>query len=116
MRTADEIFDHHLEVFGAGDMDGILSDYCDGSLMMYGEQTWHGLDGARDFFQMWLDDLIPAGSEFCLTGRSASADMLYITWTAESDKYVFEFGTNTFIMKDDRIWRQSVATYHRARG
>ncbi len=113
MRTAEEIFDHHLEVFGAGDIEGILTDYCDESVMIYGDKIWRGVEGARDFFHMWCDDLIPAGSEFNLIDRKASSDMLYITWTAESANYVFDYGTDTFVVKDNKIWRQTVATHHR---
>ena len=115
MRSADEIFDHHLEVFGAGDIDGIVSDYSEASVMMYGDRTWLGLEGARAFFHLWLDDLIPAGSEFNLIDRVSSDDMLYITWTAESAGYVFDYGTDTFVMKDGKIWRQTVATHHHAK-
>jgi len=45
----------------------------------------------------------------------SSADMIYITWTAESIKYVFDYGTDTFVFKRDKIWRQTVATHHRAK-
>ena len=42
MRTGNEIFEHHLEVFGAGDIEGILKDYDDASIMVYGNKTWIG--------------------------------------------------------------------------
>ncbi|MEM7468449.1 MAG: nuclear transport factor 2 family protein [Pseudomonadota bacterium] len=112
MATPDEVFDHHLEVFGDGDMDGILSDYTEQTLMVYGDKTWRGLVGARDFFNMWLDELIPAGSKFDLTGRVCVDDLLYITWTAESAKYKFEFGTNTFLIRDGKVIYQTVASSH----
>jgi len=112
MRNAEAIFDHHLEVFAAGDLDGILSDYAADAVMIYGDRTWYGVEGARAFFTMWLDDLLPAGSAFDLIDKVATEDMVFISWHAESPRYRFDFGTDTFVMRDDRIWRQTVATSH----
>ncbi|MEM7541011.1 MAG: nuclear transport factor 2 family protein [Pseudomonadota bacterium] len=113
MASAEEIFDHHLEAFGAGDLNEILTDFTDQTVMIYGDKVWRGVEGARDFFNMWLDDLLPAGCKFELIDKIATDDMVYITWTAESDNYVFDYGTDTFVMKDDKVWRQTVATHHR---
>jgi ketosteroid isomerase-like protein len=113
MSAAADIFAHHLEVFGNGDMEGILSDYSEDSVMMYGDKQFTGLAGAREFFNLWLNDWIPAGSRFDLIDKQTSDDMVYITWTAESENYVFDFGTDTFIMKNGKVWRQTVATAHR---
>lgn len=115
MRAATEIFEHHLEVFGAGDIEGILTDYTDASVVMYGDKIWRGVEGVRVFFSMWLGDLIPPGSDFNLIDQISSEDMMYITWTAESINYTFDYGTDTFIFKDDKVWRQTVATHHSAK-
>ena len=112
MLSADEVFDHHLSVFGAGSIDGILTDYTEDTIMIYGDRVWRGLSGARDFFHMWLDELIPAGSSFDLIERVTVDEWLYITWTAESPRYRFDHGTNTFLIRDGKILFQSVATFH----
>lgn len=113
MTSASDIFTHHLEAFGAGDINDILTDYTEASVMMYGDRVWHGLAGARAFFEMWMDGLLPPGCRFDLIDQQASDDMVYITWTAESDDYVFDYGTDTFVMRDGKILRQTVATLHR---
>ena len=113
MATANDVFEHHLAAFAAGDIDEIVKDYAPNSVMLYGERIWHGLDGARAFFQLWIDDWIPPGSRFDVIDRQATADVVYLTWTAESDNYVFEFGTDTFVIKDAKVLHQTVATHHR---
>ncbi len=113
MQTTQQLFDHHLEVFAAGDIDGIVSDYSEHSVMVYGDKVWRGLDGARAFFHMWLDDLLPAGCRFDVIDRRVVDDMIYLTWNAESDAYVFDFGTDTFIVRDGKVLRQTVASLHR---
>lgn len=113
MTTANEVFEHHLSAFGAGDIDEILTDYTEETIMIYGDKVWRGLDGAREFFHMWIDDLLPAGSRFDVIDRHAVDDWLYITWTAESDNYKFDYGTDTFLIQGGKILRQTVATLHR---
>jgi hypothetical protein len=104
MATANEVFQHHLSVFGAGNIDEILVDY--------GDRVWRGLSGAREFFHLWIDDLGPAGSCFDIIDRQAVNDWLYITWTAESNNYKFDYGSDTFLIRDNKILRQTVATFH----
>ncbi len=110
-KTAD-VFEHHLSAFGAGDVDDILTDYTEDTIMIYGDKVWRGLNGAREFFHMWIEELLPAGSRFDLIDHQAVDDWLYITWTAESDKYKFDYGTDTFLIQDGKILRQTVATLH----
>ena len=113
MKTANEVFDHHLAAFGAGDVDEILRDYTEDTVMIYGARSWRGLAEARAFFAMWLDELLPPGCRFDLIDRQVTDDLVYITWTAESDAYVFDFGTDTFLVQDGKVARQTVATLHR---
>lgn len=84
MATAAEVFEHHLQAFAAGDIDQILLDYDEHSVMLYGERVWRGLAGARAFFTLWLEQWLPSGSRFDIIDRQAVEDMGYLTWTAES--------------------------------
>ena len=113
MKKASDIFQHHLEAFEAGNIVEILLDYDEASVMIYGDNVWSGLEGARAFFNMWITDLLPSGSSFDLINQVSTTDMTYITWSAESTKYIFDYGTDTFVFKENKIWRQTVATQHR---
>ena len=104
MATANEVFQHHLSVFGAGNIDEILVDY--------GDRVWRGLSGAREFFHLWIEDLLPVGSRFDIIDRQVVDDWLCITWTAESDNYKFDYGSDTFLIRDNKILRQTAATLH----
>lgn len=113
MATANEIFEHHLAAFAAGDIDDVLADYTDQTVMAYGDRVWRGLKGARDFFAMWLDELLPPGCRFDVIDSHIVDNLVYLTWTAESDKYLFDFGTDTFVIQDSKVLQQTVATLHR---
>lgn len=111
--SADAVFEHHLAAFGAGDLEEILVDYTDATVMIHNEHYWRGLDGARAYFARWLDELLPAGSRFDLIDRQVTDDLVFITWTAESPHYVFDYGTDTFLIEHGKVVRQTVATLHR---
>ena len=113
MSTAAEVFEHHLAAFGAGDIDEILRDYTEQSVMIHNDRCWYGLDGARAYFERWLDSLLPAGSRFDLIDQQVTDDLVFITWTAESNDYVFDYGTDTFLVEQGKFVRQTVATHHR---
>ena len=52
LATANEVFEHHLSVFGAGNINEILVDYSDETIMIYGDRVWRELSGAREFFHL----------------------------------------------------------------
>ena len=109
MQTAEAVFRHHLEAFGAGDLDEILTDYTDDSVAIYDDRVARGRDEIRAFFEHWLEALLPPGCRFDLERLQATEDLVFITWTAETEKLEFELGTNTFLIRDDKILRQTVA-------
>lgn len=113
MASAAEVFDHHLQSFARGDLEEILRDYDEHSLMIYEDRVWRGLAGAREFFTLWLDEWLPSGSRFDLIDQLAVDDTVYLTWTAESAAYIYDFGTDTFVIKDSKVLRQTVATLRR---
>ena len=115
MATPEQVFEHHLAAFGAGDIEEILVDYTDATVMIHNDRCWRGLAGARAYFARWLDELLPAGSRFDLIDRQFTEDMVFITWTAESERFVFDYGTDTFLIERGKVTRQTVATLHRAK-
>ncbi len=109
MADAESVFQHHLEAFGAGDIDEILKDYTEDSLVIYDDRTAKGLSEIRKWFENFLDELLPPGCDFDLEQMRIADDLVFITWTAESEKYRFEFGTDTFLIRNGKVERQTVA-------
>ena len=113
MAIPTEVFAHHLQAFAAGDIDEILRDYREDSVMLYGDRVWRGLAGARAFFKLWIEDWLPPGCRFDIIDQQAVDDLVYLTWTAESDAYVYDLGTDTFLINDGKVVRQTVASLRR---
>ncbi len=54
-------------------------------------------------------ELLPPGSEFNLINQSIEGEVAYVVWSASSEKYDFPIGTDTFVIKDDKIVVQTFA-------
>ena len=55
-RTPEEVFQHHGQVLGAGDIDGIVSDYSDDAIFISPDGILRGKDGIDTF--VFRDGLI----------------------------------------------------------
>lgn len=106
-RTPEEVFAHHGSVLGAGDLDGILEDYSDESILIVQSQVYRGRDGARAVFTQLLQDVPEA--EWNLSTVFAD-DVLYLEWSADAKGVGrrVDDGIDTFIFRDGQIRVQTV--------
>jgi len=107
MPTAKEIVDHHLQSFGAGDLNGILSDYAPNAVMFTADGTLVGVDAIRPLFVAMIAEFSKPGASFKLKQQIAHGDCAYILWSAETADNVYELGTDTFVVRDGKIVVQS---------
>jgi ketosteroid isomerase-like protein len=109
MTSAEEVFQHHLSAFAEGDIDEILKDYTEDTIVIYDDRIARGLAEIRKFFSHWIEELLPPGCRFDLDRMLVVDDLVFITWTAESEHLLFELGTDTFLIRDGKVLRQTVA-------
>jgi ketosteroid isomerase-like protein len=109
MPTTEEVFNHHVQAIGDGDVDGIMADYADDAVLITHDNEFRGLDAIRGFFQHFVTDVVPPGSAFELTKLVHEGDHTYITWNSESEKYKVPMSTDTFYIKDGKIALQTLA-------
>src|SRR5665648_294771 len=97
-RTPEEVFQHHGQVLGAGDIDGIVSDYSDDAVFI-------GPDGIRQAFVKLVGDVPNAQWEL----KTVFADdILFLEWSADSAHTRVEDGIDTFLFRDGLIRVQTV--------
>ena len=65
MSDTEKVLKHHLEAFGSGDMEAILSDYTEESFVITQDGTVRGIDAIREMFTGLLQGL-PPGSRFIM--------------------------------------------------
>lgn len=56
-RTPQEVFQHHAQALGAGDLDEIVADYTDDAVFITPAGVQRGKDGIRAAFTQLLADV-----------------------------------------------------------
>lgn len=104
-RTPEEVFQHHGQVLGAGDIDGIVSDYSDDAIFIGPDGILRGKDGIRQAFVKLVGDVPNAQWEL----KTVFADdILFLEWSADSAHTRVEDGIDTFVFRDGLIRVQTV--------
>ncbi|HUZ39284.1 MAG TPA: nuclear transport factor 2 family protein [Streptosporangiaceae bacterium] len=105
-RTPEEVFAHHAQALGAGDLDGIVADYADDAVFMTPAGIKHGKDGVREGFVQLLADVPDA--TWTLPTQLYDNDILFLEWTADSAAAHVDDGIDTFVFRDGQIRVQTV--------
>jgi hypothetical protein len=115
MSTAN-ILAHHLESLVDGDIDAIMSDYSDSSVLITPDGPLRGLSEIRRLFSKITVNVLPAGSEFEVLRKEIEGDVAYTVWRGASAYFNFLIGTDTFIIRDDKIVCQTFAAQIQPKG
>lgn len=104
-RSPEEVFGHHVSGLGSEDLDEILADYGDHSLLIVHGQVYRGKDGARKVFTQLLSEVPQAKWD---VSTVFADDVLYLEWKATGGGRKVEDGIDTFIFADGQIRVQTV--------
>jgi hypothetical protein len=102
-RTPEEVFAHHAQALGAGDLEGIVEDYTDDAIFISPSGIKLGKAGVREAFTQLLADLPSA--EWSLKTQIYHDDVLFLEWAAATRA---DDGLDTFIFRDGQIRVQTV--------
>ena len=107
MISTKDVLDHHLNAFGEGDLEGILSDYATDAVLFTADGPLRGADGMRPLFQAMIAEFGKPGATFSMKQQFVEGDCAYILWTAETADNLCEVGTDTFVVRDGKIVTQA---------
>jgi ketosteroid isomerase-like protein len=103
-------FEHHLQVIGAGDLDGILSDYTDDSILIRPEGAVKGRQAILGFLEGILASLFKPGTyEFTMDTLHVVDDVDYVVWHANCAAAEIVFAADTFVITNGKIAVQTFA-------
>jgi ketosteroid isomerase-like protein len=105
-RTPEEIFAHHGQALVGGDLDAIVADYADDSVVISPAGIARGKDAIRKVFVDLLADLPDAAWD--LKTQFFDGEVLFLEWTAESAINRADDGVDTFVFRDGMIRAQTV--------
>jgi pimeloyl-ACP methyl ester carboxylesterase len=106
----EQILMHHLIAFGDNNLDEILKDYTEQSVIMTPNGVIKGLTKFRKFFEDFFE-AIPTGSSFTMKQKNIEGNVAYITWASKSSAANIPMGTDTFVFEGDKILYHTVADY-----
>lgn len=106
--TTDQVWQHHIQTWGARDLDGLVSDYTESSVLILNGQVFKGTKAIRSAF-VQLFQIFDHGENridpVILEGR-----MVYITWHFKPDQKTEQFGSDTFVIEHGKIQVQTIAS------
>jgi len=106
--TPREVFDHHAAAIGAGNVDEILKDYTEESIIFTQEGPLKGLKAIRPLFQRLVTEIMPPrATEFEMKQMTIEDDIIYIAWKSSSKFVDIPLGTDTFIVRNGKIVAQT---------
>ncbi len=106
--STQSVFEHHFQAFKDQDLDAIMEDYSEESLVVTADGTFKGLDEIRDMFAGFFEEF--SGQYFVESQEEVfEEEVAYFTWVADSPENYYQFGSDTFIVIDDVIRYQTVA-------
>ena len=105
--TAAEVLTHHLESIGSGNLEEVMADYTEDSLLYTPFGPMKGLDAIRELFTGLLAEFAKPGMTFEMIRQDVEGDSAYIIWGAETADNVYEAATDTFFIQDGAIACQS---------
>ncbi len=105
-RTPEEVFQHHAEALGAGDLDEIVADYTDDAVFITPAGVRYGQNGIREAFTQLLADV--PNADWDLKTLIYEGDVLFLEWAATAAETKVEDGIDTFIFRDGLIRLQTV--------
>jgi hypothetical protein len=104
-----EILDHHWATFQSNDLDAVMADYTDESTLITPDRTFKGLTEIRENFVGAFKAFPKDSTAIKLNKSVVTQDVAYIIWEAAGPKVKISYGTDTFIIRDGKIVRQTYA-------
>jgi ketosteroid isomerase-like protein len=98
------VLDHHLAAFSAGDVDEVLEDYTDASVLIMPDATITGREALHAAFEGLFSGLFEPGTyDFTLDAMTVEGDVAYIVWHASCESADVVLATDTYVVRDGKI-------------
>ena len=86
-----------------------MEDYTEESVLITPDRTFKGLSEIRENFVFAFSVFPKDSSTLQLSKTVVSGDVGYILWTADAPNLNLQYATDTFIVHDGKIVRQTYA-------
>ena len=104
-----QVLDHHWEAFNQNNLDEVMADYTEESVLITPDATFKGLMQIRKNFEDAYIKFPKDKTAFQLNKQVIDRDVAYILWQAKTPTFNLTYATDTFIIRDGKIIRQTYA-------
>jgi ketosteroid isomerase-like protein len=107
--ASKNIIMHHLGSFQDNDLEAVIADYTNESVLITQDGTCKGPEEIKVFFATLMTHFPKQQSNFELDKIVVKNELVFIVWHATTPSLEVSLGTDTFIIKDDKIYQQTFA-------
>ena len=107
--VSENVINHHLASFAENDLEAVVSDYTDGSIIITPDSTFKGIEQISSFFEGLFPGFPSDSTAFVMDNMVIENEVVYIIWHCSTPSLDIPLGTDTFIIKDGKINVQTFA-------
>jgi len=111
-RTPEQVVTHHLAVFRAHDLEGVLSDYADDAIFIAPKSTVQGKTALRKMFASFFANADANAAPVFDATVTAEGDVGYEHWISNAGKPGSMAGTDAFVVRHGRIVFHTAVDIH----
>ena len=104
-----QVLDHHMQAFLANDLDATMADYAEESILITPDKTSKGLEQIRTNFVGAFKAFPKDSTTINVIKSVVDKDVAYIVWEATTPTFKLTYATDTFIIRNGKIIRQTYA-------
>ncbi|MDH6114495.1 ketosteroid isomerase-like protein [Kitasatospora sp. MAP12-15] len=105
-RTPQETYESHGKALLAEDLDALVLNFAEDAVFITPSGVKHGREGVREAFAQLFSELPHA--QWDIKIATFAADVLFLEWSATSDRNQADQGVDTFVFRDGLIQTQTV--------
>ena len=104
------VLEHHMRALLSGDLEAILDDYTEDSVLISPDGAFKGRRAIRTLFERFVSGLFKPGTyEIFVDARTLEGDVALIVWHAKCAGADIVHGVDTFVVHSGKIAVQTYA-------
>ena len=104
-----EVLDRHFKAFLENDMEVMMSDYAEDAILILPDTTYTGKEQIESSFVNAFKMFPKEGTSLTMDKKTINDNIAYIIWHGKSPGWEVSFATDTFVIEDGKIQRQTFA-------
>jgi ketosteroid isomerase-like protein len=106
----NKLIETHLDALKMADINQLMEDYADDAVLIFGAGILEGKDAIEEMLREFTANIIPPNkTQWEIGNITVHNNVIYITWSTESDGFDIKHATDTFIVDNGKIVIQTSA-------